>query len=269
VKVRQASANVLPRPLAQAQYVDYTSADKQAVIGLTKSITAMPAETPLPEPLPSEPKLPTAPLHEAKARVDSTRDLTRPKQLDLLDRLQHAFQIDDQREDAHELLVQFRNRPDIFADVRDRVDAVLAQVGKPSSSDISAGEAGPAGAETFKVSYWSLTQPGESGWKQQWSKFRDVSKQKKGELVVEPGRLRFGDEEDQLKITSVTGCSLEPVIPGVNSVVVAYDDGQRLAVSTGGVFGLDDRNRKLMQAIQRAFGLSEDREISALPGPSE
>ena len=119
VKVRETSANILPHPVAQAQHVDYTSADKQAAFELASSLAAMPADTPLPEPLPSTPKLPTAPLHEAKARVDSTRDLTRAKQLDLLDRLKSASQVDDQREDARELLLQFRKRADIFGDIRD------------------------------------------------------------------------------------------------------------------------------------------------------
>ena len=128
VKVREVSTNVLPRPLAQAQHVDYTSPDKAAAFGLATSLNAMPEESPRPEPLPPEPELPLAPLHEAKARVDSTEQLSRAEQLELLDRLRHATESEDQREDARELFMQFRERRDIIGDIRDDVDAVLASL---------------------------------------------------------------------------------------------------------------------------------------------
>ena len=82
--------------------------------------------------------------------------------------------------------------------------------------------------------------------------------QRKDELLVAPGRLDVGDGADRLEITAITGISLERVVPGgVKAVVVEYGDHQLVAFNTssgrGGLFG---GNRKLMEAIQRAFGLN-------------
>ena len=64
------------------------------------------------------------------------------------------------------MLLQFRKRTDIIADIRDEVDAVLARVSEPMSPDLSARDRGAAlvpGAEEFEVQHWTLSsKPGEA-----------------------------------------------------------------------------------------------------------
>ena len=125
VQVRPVSPDILPPVLAHAQFIDYCNPDRHTVIALYSALQNMPAVPPLPEPLPPEPTLPEPPLHDIKVAVDSPGTLSRSQQLELLDRMEHEARRPERRPLVLDLLGRFRTRPDIVADIRDRVDEVI------------------------------------------------------------------------------------------------------------------------------------------------
>ena len=126
IMVSQARTNFLPPVLAHAHFVDYTTRDVKAGLALAAAINRV-VPAPLPDPLPPSPDMPVAPLHELKQRVEAP-SLDRPNQLDVLDLLEREGAVADQANDVAELLRRLRNRPDIYADIRDRVDATMSRL---------------------------------------------------------------------------------------------------------------------------------------------
>src|SRR5262245_1533572 len=81
VQVETVSPALLPRALAEAQFVDYRSADKDSVFALNSALNTMPAQTPLPDPMPPPPEIPPDPVAQAKARIDDPTEMTRSTQV--------------------------------------------------------------------------------------------------------------------------------------------------------------------------------------------
>jgi TIR domain len=142
VQLAAVPASLLPSALAEAQFVDYTAADKRAAFALNAAINQMPAQTPLPDPLPAPPVLPKSKLHDLKQQIDSPDEMTRTAQLKLVDDLAHELRVKDQRADVVGLLRRFRSRLDVMGDIRDRIDTLVESV--PAAAPAGAAPAGAA-----------------------------------------------------------------------------------------------------------------------------
>jgi serine/threonine kinase PknH len=128
VLLEPVAPSLMPPTLAEAQFVDYTNADKKSVFALNTAINRMPAATPLPDPLPSPPVIPPDPVALAKQRIDDPTELTRARQVELVDILGHELHIHGLRVDVAAVLRRFRARLDVMGDIRDRIDGLLAEV---------------------------------------------------------------------------------------------------------------------------------------------
>jgi hypothetical protein len=125
VELQRVRAALMPSNLAEAQFIDYTAADKNAIIKLSAALKRVPAQTPLPDPLPPVPVLPKSRLHDIKQQINSTSELSRNDQLRLLDDLSHELHVKGQRDDVIGMLALFRRRNDVMGDVRDRIDGLV------------------------------------------------------------------------------------------------------------------------------------------------
>jgi hypothetical protein len=139
VQLETVSPALLPRALAEAQFVDYRSADKDSVFALNSALNTMPAQTPLPDPMPPPPEIPPDPVAQAKERIDDPAEMTRSTQLELVDVLGHELRVHGHRRDVASVLWRLRSRVDVMGEVRDRIDALLKE---------DAGGPGPEAAES-------------------------------------------------------------------------------------------------------------------------
>jgi len=120
------SLAIAPRYIANVQYVDYTKSDqKNAVIGLIKSLNQITPTTALPEPLPTPPEIPISYLDTLKEKVDAPK-MSKNEQIGLVKTFQSKFddpQINHQ--DLRLLLQRFRKHDDLlFATAKD-IDKLL------------------------------------------------------------------------------------------------------------------------------------------------
>jgi serine/threonine kinase PknH len=127
VQLETVSPALLPRTLAEAQFVDYRSADKDCVFALNSALNTMPAQTPLPDPMPPPPEIPPDPVAQAKERIDDPTEMTRSTQLELVDVLGHELRVHGHRRDVASVLWRLRSRIDVMGEVRDRIDALLKE----------------------------------------------------------------------------------------------------------------------------------------------
>ncbi len=127
VQLETVSPALLPRTLAEAQFVDYRSADKDSVFALNSALNTMPTHTPLPDPMPLYPEIPPDPVAQAKQRIDDPTEMTRSSQLELVDVLGHELRVHGHRRDVASVLWRLRSRVDVMGEVRDRIDALLKE----------------------------------------------------------------------------------------------------------------------------------------------
>jgi TIR domain len=127
VQLETVSPALLPRTLAEAQFVDYRSADKDCVFALNSALNTMPAQTPLPDPMPPHPAIPPDPVALAKQRIDDPTEMTRSSQLELVDALGQELRVHGHRRDVASVLWRLRSRVDVMGEVRDRIDALLKE----------------------------------------------------------------------------------------------------------------------------------------------
>ncbi len=140
VQLETVSPALLPRTLAEAQFVDYRSADKNSVFALNSALNTMPTDTPLPDPMPAYPEIPPDPVATAKERIDDPTELTRSTQLELVDVLGHELRVHGHRRDVASVLWRLRSRVDVMGEVRDRIDALLKEdAGQPAPEAAAAG----------------------------------------------------------------------------------------------------------------------------------
>lgn len=96
------SDDLLPPLLAEIQYVDYRQQDKQAVLRLTKALTAMPAPRPLPDPLPVSPDVPMSYLGSLREQIQTAANLSFQEQTAILVTLKQGL-----REEKSETRFEF------------------------------------------------------------------------------------------------------------------------------------------------------------------
>lgn len=120
------SIPLLPSALAQIQFVDYRSDDRDALRALAKAITSLPASDPLPDPLPEPPPVPVSYLGGLREQIDAPESMTFGQQTELLLRLKNGLRNVKDANEIRTLLKLFRARDDLYAKVADEIDAVLA-----------------------------------------------------------------------------------------------------------------------------------------------
>lgn len=98
--------NLLPSPFTEIQIADYRRHDKEAAFALVKSLNTAPATPPLPDSLPTSPRVPVSYLSSLKEQIDSTEPLSYQHQKILLSELEEKFQEGRSPTEVRELLLR-------------------------------------------------------------------------------------------------------------------------------------------------------------------
>jgi TM2 domain-containing membrane protein YozV len=122
----EVSVSLLPRCLAEIQYVDYRRQDRQTAFALVRAITRLPAPAPLPDPLPEAPAAPGSHLGELKERIDSTGELNIEEQIAIVFKLKEEIRVGRSPDEVRGLLRRLRERDDLLAKVAKEIEAALA-----------------------------------------------------------------------------------------------------------------------------------------------
>jgi hypothetical protein len=117
--------NLLPPPINEIQVTDYRRRDKDAAFALIKSIHTAPSAPPLPDPLPSPPKVPVSYLSTLKERIDSPNALSAQDQIGLVFELEAGVREGRSAAEMRDLLVSLKRRDDLLAKIGSRIDEAL------------------------------------------------------------------------------------------------------------------------------------------------
>lgn len=117
--------NLLSPPLNEIQVTDYRRRDKEAAFALVKSINTAPPTTPLPDPLPTPPRVPISYLSTLKDRIDSNDPLSSQDQKILLFELEEGLREGRSPTEMRDLLLRLKRRDDLLAKVATQIDAAL------------------------------------------------------------------------------------------------------------------------------------------------
>ena len=124
---------MLPRFLADLQFVDYDANDKNTTLRLLNAISTLPEGGPLPDPIPVPPEVPLSYFHEEKEKIDADAPLGLQEQRDLVFTLSARAKNDDDREAATDLLRRLRARPDVMAAVVGEIDHAFETLRTPGT----------------------------------------------------------------------------------------------------------------------------------------
>jgi hypothetical protein len=127
--------NLLPPPLNEIQIADYRSLDKGAAFALVKSINTAPPPPPLPDPLPTSPRVPVSYLSSLKEQIDSTESLSSQHQKMLLSELEEKLQEGRSPTEVRDLLLSLKRRDDLLAKVATKIDALLKGLEDKASAE--------------------------------------------------------------------------------------------------------------------------------------
>jgi hypothetical protein len=119
------NVNLLPPNLHDIQVTDYRGRDKKATFALIRAIGTAPVSAPLPELLPSPPRVPGSYLSNLKERIDSPAVLNAEEQKGLVYELEGGLREGRSLTEIRDLLLSFRRRDDLLAKVAARVDEAL------------------------------------------------------------------------------------------------------------------------------------------------
>src|SRR5262249_2836234 len=122
----EVNVSLLPRCLAEIQYVDYRRQDRQTAFALIRAINRLPAPAPLPDPLPEAPAAPGSQLGELKERIDSAAELSIEEQIAIVFKLKEEIRVGRSRDEARGLLRRLRERDDLRAKVANEIEGALA-----------------------------------------------------------------------------------------------------------------------------------------------
>ena len=129
--------NLLPPPINEIQVTDYRRRDKDAAFALIKSISTAPGAPPLPDPLPTPPKVPVSYLSTLKERIDAPGPLTAQDQIALVFDLEVAVREGRSAAEMRDLLLSLRRRDDLLAKVGSRIDETLKAVEAKAPSAVA------------------------------------------------------------------------------------------------------------------------------------
>src|SRR5450432_572794 len=126
VMLDSVDTSVLPSLLATVQFVDYRHADRQSGINLSRALNNIPSASALPDPLPTPPDAPLSPLARLRDEVEA-KTLTFQDQAALVLELKGLLTNPATTVGAHQLLVELRDRHDLFEQPAEELDALLKQ----------------------------------------------------------------------------------------------------------------------------------------------
>jgi hypothetical protein len=127
VMVKTVAPQVLPPIVARHHILDYRRARTRVRRALQQALEVLPVEpSPLPTQLPPAPPVPGADFNEIAALVRGSAPLTVDVQRQVLPRLQFWLSRPDDRQAAHGLLLDLRNRPELAPHVAGEIASTLA-----------------------------------------------------------------------------------------------------------------------------------------------
>src|SRR4051794_4209063 len=140
--------NLRTTPVADIQVVDYRERTLPKGLALIESIQdAAAARRPLPDPLPEPPPVPFEYLLRLGSAIGAGQ-LTPNEQGDFIRQLREALETEDDeavKDDARELLLALRHRPDVTYRNVTAVDQLLADLSASEAREAEVGGAGKAG----------------------------------------------------------------------------------------------------------------------------
>ena len=123
--------NLLSPPLNEIQVTDYRRRDKEAAFALLKSINTTPPTEPLPNPLPTPPRVPVSYLSTLRDKIDSNEPLSPQDQITLLFELEEELRDGRSPAETRDLLLRLKRRDDLLAKIASKIDALLNTSHKP------------------------------------------------------------------------------------------------------------------------------------------
>jgi hypothetical protein len=169
--VEPVGPELLPTDLARLQVIDYCQPDEAAAFALLGAIMRLPQQSPLPDPLPQTPPVPTSPLGPVAEQL-SARSLTQDQQLAIIGRLESALDPSADPNDrpiALDLLSRLERRTDLLEAVDRRIRTLRAGPGTeaprtpqwtPDPPSTSAGSGSAGGGQGGGGFSWAGTQTG-------------------------------------------------------------------------------------------------------------
>jgi len=132
-----------PPEIRSIQVIDYVPGDAQSIKDLARAVLHAPLPGPVPATLPPAPPLPES--YRDRFAALFGQSLPMPEQVSALARLKLDIDNDQNADDARELLVVLRDRPDVAWRVREDIVTLLAQPARVSAPE-PADTGGPAPA---------------------------------------------------------------------------------------------------------------------------
>jgi hypothetical protein len=117
--------NLLSAPLNEIQVTDYRGRDKGAAFALIRCIHTAPPNPPMPDPLPTPPRVPISYLSTLTERIDSSEPLDSQDQITLLFDLEAGLREGRSPTEIRDLLLRLKRRDDLLAKVAVKIDAAL------------------------------------------------------------------------------------------------------------------------------------------------
>ena len=124
VKVTPLDLAVAPDEIRQTQVIDYLERTPDTAIGLARAIMRLGPTPPLPSPLPPAPPMPES-YGEPYRRQLAAKSIDLTGQAQLFAALKIHAHVDEDRDEAVELLEVLRGRPDVTVAVAQEIDAFL------------------------------------------------------------------------------------------------------------------------------------------------
>lgn len=128
----EVSLTLLPPPLAEIQFVDYQTPDRNTVLRLARALATIRPPSPLPDSLPAPPKVPVSYLGGLAQQIQTSATLSYEEQSTLVFKLRKSLRESATAEDTRELLKQLRKRDDLLAVISEEIDELFKSVGSGS-----------------------------------------------------------------------------------------------------------------------------------------
>src|SRR5260221_54412 len=120
----------LPRDLQELQLVDYRQRNSRQAMALAVTLTNLPPDRPLPDPLPAEPKVPLSPLSRLSERI-SADSMSSANQAEVILELETLFNNPTTHASADMLLRKLHEREDLTSRAADKIRTLIPDISGP------------------------------------------------------------------------------------------------------------------------------------------
>jgi hypothetical protein len=124
VRVTPVDLAAAPDEIRQTQVIDYFERTPDTVLGLAKAVMRLAPTAPLPSPLPPPPRMPESYAQPYRRQL-AAKSIDLTGQAQLFAALKIHANVDEDRDEAIELLEALRGRPDVTMAVAQEIDAFL------------------------------------------------------------------------------------------------------------------------------------------------